>query len=481
MIPSRISSTRISKGESSNKNLTETFSKGLDNRTIHRAGIHDEIDEMNNIHHDESSSICDSLDKDMPLLLSILRGDKVHVDNDGVELKSVTVINQYGYLTPFASEQRFPSTQNTTVVSENTKRPVIIPGFNHDLIARTLVGKRIYFIGDSTIRILFVALRRLLMVIHNNETIADSDIWHGQWMRNLTDDIEITKHQWRKEGLAPYMAEKDGTYLELVDVNPLYFVPARRHRKDNRTKVNGGNLQKNFLEMLKTQLVKPDVIIFNAGMHLLHLAPMRSLRHDTFASWIQYESLLDSLLQVGLDSGASAALIAKSTNKICSEKLPTDMKRYTKSYHHKTQNAQKECRNSIETQGKDLQDAGGPNITVLSDSQIEEICELGTFDENGSFFLNARMSKWVNQMQTEKTKELARDDDDGGCSTKTSCTRSRLQYFNDHDIESCEFTEERDGRHYPKLSLVRLHLLAILLDCTRMQRLGEGMTAKGES
>lgn len=446
----------VSKGDSVQKNATtEILSNGMEETMDTIVASKSPVST-----NEKEESICASLDDHMPLLQSILRGDEIQADE---ERSAVLITRNSGCLMPFAAQQRVldVSTRNDA----GTPKRLIIPGFDQKLIRRAFVGKRIYFVGDSTMRVLFVALRKLLIAM-NDDGESVKSLYNG-WIRDISEELRKSKQQWRKEGLPPFTI--NGTYLEIVDVNPLYFEAERRNRK-NGTVVNGTtvpNLQKDFLGRLQKTLDKPDIIIFNAGMHLLHLTPMRALKHQTYVCWVHYESLLEKLLQLGLDSGASA-LIAKSTNKICNERLPTDMKKFAKSYHRKEASL-KACLDFVELQEKEeRQGTPDEDFEVLSQSQREEICNLGILDESGSSYLNERMSKWAQEQQMEKPKELVLNNDDKRDSESTTDIRhirTRLQYFNDHDVESCEFTDDQDGRHYPRLSLVRLHLLAILLDC----------------
>jgi len=455
------------------KNTTETFSKGLDRRTIHKTSIDEKIDMVGMIQSPLSAkeeSICDSLDENMPLLLSILRGEEVQVydentqqgESAGFRTQSLIEEDMNGYQMPFATDIRVAATNGvTTSADSSSSKIIVIKGFNRDLIDRVFRKKHLYFIGDSTSRNLFVALRRLLNYIQfgvaedHNETAQSSshsrtlpDKYDGLNYDKWTDSLELlfTKAQkkWKfGDSLPPYMIPSERTYLRILDVNSLYFESPKQLESTEKP-----TLREDFIKLAKTTLVNPHAIIFNAGLHLLHLIPNRKLNHYKYEGWSQYESsVLETLLQVSIDSEAPI-ILAKSTNRICNPKFGPDYRKYAKEYTEKNENTLDDCEKFLKQQEKDKKketQGKGYNITGLGKSQRDEICKFGTLTDEGSLLLNQRMTKFVEQKRTDMP--------------------DRLRYFNDHDIESCNFTRGGDGRHYKQQVFVRLHLLAIMLDC----------------
>ncbi|CAJ1956473.1 unnamed protein product [Cylindrotheca closterium] len=454
------------------KNTTNTFSNGLiDSQAIHKAIFDDNTDKTNMRQSPSSTkeeSICDSLDENMPVLLSILRGEEVKVYNDtqhgegpDFRIQSLIEIDMNGYQKPFASDIRVSATNgNTTSTDPTAAKIIIIKGFNRDLIDRVFRKKHLYFIGDSTSRNLFVALRRLLNYIQfgapkdQNETAQissqsrtssenDNDLEYDKW----TDSLEIlfakAQKKWKSgDSLPPYMIPAERTYLRILDVSSIYVESPAQRKSAEKT-----NLREDFSNLAKSTLVNPQAIIFNAGLHLLQLIPNRKLSHYKYEGWSQYESILETLLQVSIDSEAPI-ILAKSTNRVCDSKFGPDYRNYAKAYTEKDEKTLENCEKIVKQQEKDKKKEAhekGYNITGLGKSQREEICKFGTLNDEGSLLLNQRMTKFVEQ--------------------KRMTMPNRLRYFNDHDIELCNYSRGGDGRHYKPQVFVRLHLLAIMLDC----------------
>ncbi|KAL3933513.1 MAG: hypothetical protein SGBAC_010366 [Bacillariaceae sp.] len=471
-----------SSGNTRLKKATEILSNGLvDSRAIHNTDIDEKID-MARMHQSrlppKEESICDSLDEKMPLLLSILRGEEVkvyyHDDDDdddddaqqgeGANFRKQSLIEEdmNGFQIPFASDMRVSWPVNddaAETVTDSSSKIVTIKGFNRDLIDRAFRKKHLYFIGDSTSRNLFVALRRLLNYIQfgagedkNNETarirsdtLADKfdGLDYDRWTHTLAILFAKAQKKWKLgASLPPYMIPADRTYLGILDVNSLYSESPKQLKSTEEPNLRGG-----FINLANTTLVNPQAIIFNAGLHLLQLIPNRKLNHYQYEAWTQYESTLETLLQVSMDSNAPI-ILAKSTNRICNPKFGPDYRKYAKLYTENDPKTLEECATVLKHQEKDKKKEAqqkGHNITGLSQSQREEICKFGTMNDEGSSLLNQRMATFVQQ--------------------KRSRMADRLRYFNDHDIEGCNFTRGGDGRHYTPQVFVRLHLLAIMLDC----------------
>jgi len=429
-------------------------------------------------------SICDSLDENMELLLSIMRGEEVQVYEDTekagagtLQTKSLIELDENGYQMPFASDIRvaLPANNATDGLDDSSAKTLHIKGYNHEMIDRVFRKKRIYFIGDSTSRNLFVALRRLLNFIQfgtpaapahrfkafniSNTSISIDNhdgLNYSQWTQSLALLFMKEKKKWKKGNSLPAYMIRDGTHIQVLDVNSLYFESPEQVESNQKT-----NLRDDFVNLTQRTLFNPDVIVFNAGLHLLQLIPHRKLNHYMYTGYIEYESILQTLLQVSMDSHAPA-ILAKSTNRVCDKKMGPDYKDHNKKYKTHKMKTLKTCDRILEQQEEEKQkEAKGKqeNVTILSKSQRDEICRFGAFNDKGSSLLNNRMSKWVRQMRYKMANQTALSRHQG------ISVNSRLQYFNDHDIESCEFTRDGDGRHYEKQVFVRLHLLAIMLDC----------------
>jgi len=125
----------------------------------------------------------------------------------------------------------------------------------------------------------------------------------------------------------------------------------------------------------------------------------------------------------------------KTTNSICSKRYISKFVQGTKSYTRKRTKTITRCIASVRE---------GTSLTIGTNA-IRDYCKNGIFNDVGSQHLNRRLFKFVD--------------------ARKNSTSIKLAVFNDHDVQSCVYTPKGDGRHYHMLNLVRIRILANLLNC----------------
>ena len=84
----------------------------------------------------------------------------------------------------------------------------------------------------------------------------------------------------------------------------------------------------------------------------------------------------------------------------------------------------------------------------LNDSQLEDYCAESAFVEASARRLNERLESFV---ATAKINPLN--------------ANISIEIYNDHDLESCGYTQRSDGVHYQLLAFPRIRLLAHMIQC----------------
>jgi hypothetical protein len=88
--------------------------------------------------------------------------------------------------------------------------------------------------------------------------------------------------------------------------------------------------------------------------------------------------------------------------------------------------------------------------------QISNYCEYGTSNEIGTAYLKKRLIKYLaqhNWLEGQKAFTASGE----------SASKLRISLFDDHAVQTCAYSP--DGLHFVALSLLRVRLLANLLEC----------------
>lgn len=226
----------------------------------------------------------------------------------------------------------------------------------------------------------------------------------------------------------------------------------------------------------RTRQFHPDILVVNFGLHWLHLqGGGRDVPLCYVDWWLRYEEWLERAYQVAEASNAKL-LLFKTTNFFCESKFngpysdtiakfKVDRLQLQQLYPSSSGEEAMQKNNGPNNYRRDtpmfdfcatqLEHKVALNATdemtqLLSPNNIYRYCSEGTFDEMGVRNLNTRLSEFVQQKQQ----------------AQENCTSIRtvlpdIGIFNDHDLESCRYT--LDGRHYDSLILVRIRVLANLI------------------
>ena len=343
-------------------------------------------------------------------------------------------------------------------------------GISSRLIRNTFHDKRLVLLGDSTLLHLHRWLQTVAMdmsddevdAFHNmsvdraNEIIQTRMLFHQETFRRPTIQDVL-------EGGETENSIKNGTVIVWDGYT-------------GSTWENACQFGNDFWD--RTRRVRPDIMVVNFGLHWLHLqGGGRDIPICYAYWWIHYEEWLEQAFQVA-QASHTKLLLFKTTNFMCESKF-TD---------HYTATLAKLKIDRVQLQ-KDLQAAkGGYQIShsddgthhntpmfnicaeqldrmitsnaslasprYLSREDLYRYCSEGTFDEEGVRKLNARMVDFVQRKQEELRVAAA---------STAAPPPPTVAVFNDHDLESCLYTTIRDGRHYRALNLVRIRVMANMI------------------
>ena len=149
-------------------------------------------------------------------------------------------------------------------------------------------------------------------------------------------------------------------------------------------------------------------------------------------------------------------VLFKTVNRICTSKYDGKYRRAADLYDKaRVQQRQDQTggdtvldRCARQLENKTYQNAENMAYQNISRVEIQQYCREATFDEFGAQQLNRRLQSFVEERQQSSWKTIQ---------TPT------LALFNDHDLQSCEYTKAEDGRHYHPLNLIRMRVLAHMI------------------
>jgi hypothetical protein len=207
---------------------------------------------------------------------------------------------------------------------------------------------------------------------------------------------------------------------------------------------------------------QPDIIVVNWGFHMLHAFELgRDVQLCNVDQWIHYETMfLERALQVAIESQTTRLLLFKTNNLVCGERNKY-IRKTTEKIQARDETFLYKCMTALENLLKKqpqivmypdslqkLKDQN-PNYTQsdihVTRQQMEEYCWNGAFEEGGSRHLHDRLIKFLHNATIPDNLTVA--------------------VFNDHDLESCLYTPQEDGRHYKELNAQRIRLLAHEINC----------------
>lgn len=320
--------------------------------------------------------------------------------------------------------------------AEGEGKEIHFSGLDSDLLSRTFLDRRTAIYGDSTLNTFYLFIEIILRLMMHDRTLP----FLGQETLSETTDallkftglhmgsrgqLHLLHTQTRDQLQGLHTKTRRNIELSLGGDNQVSFA-----------RVDDFNINDGYLSDISYR--RPKVILANIGLHMLHMQNYgRSV--NTIRPWLEYENFLEGVLATAEASDVEVVLF-KTTNFVCDEKYRREWKVGRNKYLSGDSETLDKCFSSIREHNPD----------TISNDDIKSYCENAVISDHGAEALNKRLYQFV-----------------GNTNVRLQLRNSPLKIavFNDHDIESCEYTMKGDGRHYHKLNLARVRLLGNYLDC----------------
>jgi len=198
----------------------------------------------------------------------------------------------------------------------------------------------------------------------------------------------------------------------------------------------------------QSKLLKPEIIVFNMGFHWLHSCPTRCPTDPRMVwRWVHYQQWLQSGLKLAKQVSAKL-LLFKTVNYVCSDAFRGNFQSESRAYQDQDPNQLELCQATL----KPL--VNNNTEFPVSAQDTNDYCRFGSYTEIGSHHFNQQINDFVKNLEPMENLTVA--------------------VYNDHDVESCSYTKEGDGRHYHNLNLLRLRSMANLIQgiesCTALEK-----------
>ena len=179
--------------------------------------------------------------------------------------------------------------------------------------------------------------------------------------------------------------------------------------------------------------LNPHVLVANMGLHWLHLHPLVPKDGIVIHRWVQYKNTwLQKVYNLAMDMNETTLLLFKTTNFVCDSKRTGDWEKYSNLYLSMDNRTIETCYE------ENKQFVGTYDLTK---SQVYDYCRFGQFTEIGVQHYNSMVYDFVREVHENQTD-----------------SRLTVGVFNDHDVESCESTN--DAIHHREKMEIRLRLLS---------------------
>jgi hypothetical protein len=299
-------------------------------------------------------------------------------------------------------------------------------GLDEELLRKVFRGRRIAFVGDST---LFYMTKWLKRILDTEEDLTSLSSLNLTEANDLVNPISVNPTRDKNLGFG------DGNPPPIRDSNGTSIIWTGHAGRSAAC-----SFKKSWNEVKR---LRPEVLVVNFGLHWLHQyggAPPRNVGWCKFENWLNYEAWLDEVVQIAQVVDARV-LLFKTTNLMCTAKFTGVYATANNLYEAKDPAILQTCR---EKAGQRVSDGGAQSR--VGEEDIENYCFNGTFNEAGVSYLNERVRKFVEKNQNISSKLF-------------------MGIYNDHDVETCPFTGDGDGHHYHPLNMLRIRLLANHLQC----------------
>jgi hypothetical protein len=346
-------------------------------------------------------------------------------------------------------------------------------------------GKKIVFIGDSTLRNIWFGLKTLMTMNNNNNSNNNSSNSNNNNIEyppiQVLNDIDILSLQetiengmdkgkraiYRSKGIV-HRAVDDVNKVDMHYISLLKFVE-KENLKDELYQIIDNEMDGGGDDAAQAQQQQVvDLVVFNVGLHLFHLIGKngRNSGPEKYRTWINYDLYIKNIIKL-LSKRKPKIILMKTTNRICEDKFNKSWLKLSKKYNNNNNETINHCvdhvanvlkkekrsKTSTSTTTNDNNNITKTKIkttAIITTNQIKKLCQYGTMTSKGSNYLNERMKNIINDIKNNDNEFIL--------------SNITLGIYNDHDVQPCELTD--DGRHYYKTVLSRINLLAnTMLNC----------------
>ena len=347
----------------------------------------------------------------------------------------------------------YKSNRNSRNTVDHT--PYHFPGLSSQLLQEAFGDRRMALIGDSTLFYMIRWLQTLLTI--KSPIVQDSLQSMTMAQANLLVNPLMIRDQlsW-SDGAPPFVhqefvVKQETTPQQQKQQQHLTVEHSYDIVWDGYRGIDEPGGEKYGILWERVRRWQPTILVVNAGLHWLHFqgagrdAPLAHVR-----LWVAYENWMEEAVRLASDCGMSL-LLFKTTNRICEEKYAgiyagavARIAQERQGNTTTTPTFVDRCVQQLEDlQRQELKNTTAGSPVVLSKADIARYCQEGTFDEVGVQHLNDRLFEFIRDMPPA-----------------SATSNLTISIFNDHDVMTCNYTKETDGRHYHPLNLMRIRLLA---------------------
>jgi hypothetical protein len=357
-----------------------------------------------------------------------------------------------------------PLTFQTNITGE-THSNCTFSGLNSQLIDCAFRGKRIALVGDSTLQVFTKSLIALIVTTIRAREIDGSSI-SDPYLKNLigrkkdipNSNVIYTDLSTMPLSNATSLLWSTAVYKSYHETVTWLTDNFSYRNEDDDIWIQYHSSPEPFWNQSET--MTPQILVINEGLHWLHfMGEGRDMNNKEFLSfWVHYETWLLGHLQNAINHNRKLkntsnndktiqVMLFKTTNRICDSHFLDEYARAAHLYSVNDADTLSKCREMIAR----INLKGTTINSNITSSDIANYCENATMTEAGVVHLNERLYKFVERQKQQLQEELEE-------------TGLKVAIVPDHDVQSCPFTYQGDGRHYARLNVMRIRLYANILE-----------------
>ena len=458
------------KGESS---VAQSSSSNSDNNDSDKMKLDDSaptstITSTNTTHHKHHNAMVNATDGLFQEALARLTQGM----HDTPETASLQDWYRFGRSTPPLSQLQLHKQQCTRY----------FPGLGANLIHSSVRGQRLALVGDSTTVGLVKWLQLLLGHVSNDALDGLADMG----LRNATHKMNPQYHHKNITlGNDGDIGDQHGTFVR-------YYNSSSRGTAHHAASNPSGTPPPQVLSKQcawpnhmwkQVHTDQPTILVVNYGLDLLHLIG-HGHNHDdtllcTILQWKHYDHFLKEALLTAHKSSSVRLLLFKTTNRVCpgsyAEPWASGVTAYNSPSEKTTRAAVLHCTTWVHDQIQQQNDASEEDwMTVLTNRDIQEYCSMATMDSRGVDYLNQKLEAFVEAFHANQTQHYQQQHHNSNRRVQQQQQEQQshphdphltVAIYNDHNIQSCDYTEKKDGLHFHSMNLARIRLLGNMIQC----------------